>query len=99
MMGVPAVTLRWPTLVGRLSASILTTLGLTDWIAQTPEQYVEIAWQKAQNLTTLADLRQRLRPLFSASVIGDGQAYVKAVEQEYRQLWQKWCVARQEAVK
>ena len=48
MMGVPAVTLRWPTLVGRLSASILTTLGLSDWIAETPEQYVEIARQKAQ---------------------------------------------------
>ena len=91
MMGVPVITLRWPTLVGRLSASILTTLGLTDWIAETAEQYVEIAVQKAQDLTALADLRQRLRPIFTSSIIGDADAYVRAVEQEYRTLWREWC--------
>jgi predicted O-linked N-acetylglucosamine transferase (SPINDLY family) len=97
MMGVPVVTLRWPTLVGRLSASILTTLGLADWIAETPEQYVEIAIQKAQALPALAALRKELRGIFASSIIGDSHAYVKAVEQQYRQLWREWC-ARQGTV-
>lgn len=91
MMGVPIVTLRWPTLVGRLSASILTTMGLTDWIAETPEQYIEIACQKAQDLSALADLREKLRSRLTASIIGDSAAYVRAVEHEYRILWQRWC--------
>ncbi|MFA6310852.1 MAG: tetratricopeptide repeat protein [Sterolibacterium sp.] len=95
MMGVPVVTLRWPTVVGRLSASILTTLGLTDWIAETPDAYVSLARQKAEDLVALADLRQRLRPLFGASVIGDPAAYVVAVEQEYRTLWRRWCTRDQ----
>jgi protein O-GlcNAc transferase len=91
MMGVPVITLRWPTVVGRLSASIMTTLGLTDWIAETQEQYVELAIQKATDLQSLAELRQQLRGIFTSSVIGDQVAYARAVEQEYRQLWREWC--------
>ncbi|MDD5328411.1 MAG: tetratricopeptide repeat protein [Sulfuricella sp.] len=90
MMGVPVVALRWPTLGGRLSASILTTLGLTDWIAETQEQYVELAIRKAQDLTALAALRRRMRDIFTTSVVGDPQAYVRAVEREYRQLWREY---------
>ena len=91
MMGVPVVTLRWPTLVGRLSASILTTLKLTDWIAETPEQYVEIAVNKARGLESLTELRQQLRALLTSSIIGDTKAYVAEVEREYRTLWREWC--------
>ncbi|MEN6630186.1 MAG: tetratricopeptide repeat protein, partial [Sulfuricella sp.] len=90
MMGVPIVALRCPTFAGRVSASILTTLGLTDWIAETPEQYLEIVIQKARDLVTLADIRRNLRDQFTASAIGNADAYVKAVETEYRQFWQEW---------
>jgi len=92
LMGVPVVTLRWPTLSGRTSASILTILCLTDWIAWNPEQYVEIAVRKTQNISALAELRQQMRTHFTSSIIGDADAYVSAVEQEYRQLWREWCV-------
>ncbi|MCX7177011.1 MAG: hypothetical protein NT159_24445 [Proteobacteria bacterium] len=91
MMGVPVVTRRWPTQLGRASASMLTTLGLTDWIAESTEQYVVIAREKSRDITALAELRGRLRPRFTASVIGDASAYVKAVEEEYRTLWREWC--------
>ena len=90
-MGVPVVTLNWPTLGGRVSSSILTTLGLTDWIAKSSEQYVEIALKKASDLRALSELRQRLRSIFTSSVIGDQAAYVRAVEREYRTLWREWC--------
>jgi predicted O-linked N-acetylglucosamine transferase (SPINDLY family) len=90
-MSVPVITLRRPTIAGRLSASILTTLGLTDWIAESPEQYVAIAARKAADLAALASLRKNLRPLFESSVIGNPQAYVQAVEKEYRQIWREWC--------
>lgn len=90
MMGIPVITLRWHTLVGRISASILTTLGLTDWIAETPEQYIELAIQKAHDLVALARLRGQMRDIFTGSVIGNPQAYAQAVEKEYRQLWQEY---------
>lgn len=97
MMGVPVVSLRWPTIVGRLSASILTTLGLTDWIAETPEQYIQLAIQKTQNLRVLSDLRQQLHSIFASSIFGNTDAYVRIVEQEYRQLWRKWCECQKTA--
>jgi protein O-GlcNAc transferase len=90
MMGVPVITLRWPTLAGRVSASILTTLGLTDWIAETQEQYVNLAIQKAKDLQHLAELRQQLRSIFTSSILGDQVAYARGVEQEYRHLWRQW---------
>jgi hypothetical protein len=36
-------------------------------------------------------LRASLRERLDASAIGDNQAYVSAVESQYRQLWQRWC--------
>jgi len=96
MMGIPVVTLHWNTIVGRLSASILTTLGMIDWIATSPQQYVEIAVQKARDLTALQSLRASLRGQLITSPIGNSAIYVAAVEQEYRTLWQRWC-SRQNA--
>jgi len=92
MMGVPVITLKWPTLVGRLSASFLTTLGLNDWIATTKDEYVEIAVRKVQVLPALNELRQNLRQKFTQSIIGDSKTYVATVEREYRMLWGEWCV-------
>jgi protein O-GlcNAc transferase len=98
LMGVPVITLRWPTFGGRTGASILTTLGLTDWIAETPEQYVEIARQKAADLHALAELRQQMRERLMTSILCDADAYARVVEQEYRQLWQEWCAASKGSV-
>jgi predicted O-linked N-acetylglucosamine transferase (SPINDLY family) len=97
MMGVPVITLNWPMLTGRLSASLMTTLGLTDWIAQTQQEYVEMAVQKAADLQSLSALRGKLRRIFLASIVGDQKAYVSRVEQEYRQLWREWCASNGEA--
>lgn len=91
MMGVPVVTLRWPTVPGRLSSSILTTLGLEDWIAESEDEYVELAVRKAGDLRGLAELRGQLRYRLQESIIGDGEAYVREVEKEYRKLWREWC--------
>ena len=94
MMGVPVVTLSWPTIVGRLSASCMNTLGLNGWIANTQDQYVAIAIEKAKDLVQLAELRKTLRARLLNSVLGDANAYAAAVEIEYRTLWKKWCESK-----
>ena len=91
MMGIPVVALCGTTFAGRGSASILTVLGLTDWIAPTQHRYVEIATQKAGDLAALADMRQQLRRRFTASLLGDTEAYARVAEQQYRELWRAWC--------
>ncbi len=91
MMGVPMVSLCWPTTSGRVSASILTALGLTDWIARTEQEYEQLAIKKAMDLQSLSALRCELRNIFNLSVIGDQLAYTRSVEREYRSLWREWC--------
>ncbi len=95
MMGVPMVSLRWPSLTGRISASIMTALNLTDWIAETEEEYVELALLKAKDLESLSALRQHLRDILESSVVGDQVAYARVAEHEYRTLWREWCEKRE----
>ena len=55
-MGVPVITLAGRTAVGRGGVSILSNVGLTELIAQTPEQYVAIAVELAGDRARLAAL-------------------------------------------
>jgi protein O-GlcNAc transferase len=93
-MGVPVITLVGRTPVGRGGASILANLGLPDLIAQTPQQYIQIATDLAQNPTRLADLRQTLRSRMQSSPLMDAPRFARNVEAAYRQMWRTWCANR-----
>jgi protein O-GlcNAc transferase len=95
-MGVPAVTLTGDRIVGLLGPSFLTTLGLSDFVATTPDAYVEIAVRAAGDIDRLAALRAGLRERMRASVLCDHAAYTRAVEAAYRAMWRRW-VERQPA--
>lgn len=94
-MGVPCVTLLGDRVIQRTSASILTTLGLSDFVAMTREEYID----RAVALVTterarLAEIRGSLRERLRTSPIMDG--YVDRVEDAYRQLWRDYCVKETE---
>jgi predicted O-linked N-acetylglucosamine transferase (SPINDLY family) len=90
-MGVPVVTLRGQRFAGRMVASVLTCLGLTDQIAETPEEYRRLAVQLANDLPRLAELRARLRPMMIQSPLCDGTAFTRGLEEAYRWMWHHWC--------
>ena len=90
-MGVPVVAIRWPTLVGRISAAIETVVGIPDWVADTADGYVQLAAKKSSDIDGLVRLRKNLRGMFFSSPIGDQKIYVDAVEQKYREVWRRWC--------
>jgi predicted O-linked N-acetylglucosamine transferase (SPINDLY family) len=89
-MGVPVLTLYGDRTWGRISASVLTRLGLSDWVARTPEEYVENAARQAADLPALAALRGGLRGRLMAG-LGDGPRFTRALEDAYRALWRRWC--------
>src|SRR5262245_63142495 len=74
-MGVPVITLRGDRHAGRVGASLLTQIGLTDLIANSIEEYVEIALALAGNSGRLDDLRRTLRPRMKASPMCDQGAF------------------------
>ncbi|MGD0767293.1 MAG: tetratricopeptide repeat protein [Tepidisphaeraceae bacterium] len=89
-MGVPVITLVGKTVVGRAGLSQLTNLGLPELIAQTPEQYVQIATDLAGDLPRLAELRRTLRGRMQASPLMDAPRFARNVEAAYRQMWRNW---------
>ena len=94
-MGVPVITLAGTLPVGRTGVTLLNQLGLNEWIAQTPQQYVQLAARLAGDLPRLAELRQNLRQMLSKSILMDAPRYVRGLESAYRSAWQKWCASVQ----
>jgi predicted O-linked N-acetylglucosamine transferase (SPINDLY family) len=91
-MGVPLVTLRGRTIQGRLSASILTSIGRPDWIAETPAEYVSIIERLLADPAARDAARAGLRDAVRRSAVGDAAGYARAVEARYREVWTEWCV-------
>jgi predicted O-linked N-acetylglucosamine transferase (SPINDLY family) len=90
-MGVPVVTLAGTAHISRVSASLLTHLGMPEWIGDSPERYANIASDLVRNVSALAEIRKNLRSRMKASPLMDGPRLARAVEQAYREMWRAWC--------
>jgi predicted O-linked N-acetylglucosamine transferase (SPINDLY family) len=66
-------------------------LGLPELIAPSPEQYVRIAAELANDLPRLANLRATLRDRMQASPLMDAPRFARNIEAAYREMWQRWC--------
>jgi predicted O-linked N-acetylglucosamine transferase (SPINDLY family) len=91
-MGVPVLTLRGRTHAGRMVASVLAAVGLTDLIAEDPDAYRANAVRLAADVPGLAALRARLRSRMASSPLCDGIGFTRALEEAYRHLWRRWCL-------
>jgi protein O-GlcNAc transferase len=90
-MGVPVVTLYGERYAGRMAASALTAVGLTELIARSPEEYVAIAADWAADVDRLVRLRAGLRERMRTSPLCDGEGFTRSLEDAYRTLWRRWC--------
>jgi protein O-GlcNAc transferase len=90
-MGVPVVT--WPgeTFASRHSLSYLSSVGLTETIAGSREEYVEIAARLAADLPQLAEIRAGLRPRMAASPLCDGKRFAANLLSTLQGVWRNWC--------
>ena len=89
-MGVPVITLRGKTAVGRSGVTLLNSVGLTELVARSADEYVELAKQLAGDLPRLEKLRTGLRQRMLASPLTDGPRFARSVEAAYRQMWRNW---------
>jgi protein O-GlcNAc transferase len=90
-MGTPVLTLPGTRSVSRSATSILSVLGLRDWIAASPEEYVARAVAFAADPGQLAGLRGSLRGRMRASPLMDEPRFARDMEALYRQMWRSWC--------
>lgn len=82
-MGVPVISLAGRVHAARVGASLLTHTGLPDWIAATPDDYVQLAVHAAHDLLRLAPLRQALRERLRASPLCDAARFTRGLEDAF----------------
>ncbi len=92
-MGVPLITLAGQSFVSRMGVTILTNAGLPELIAYTTEKYIELVVDLAQDRARLKKIRHNLRDRFSSSPAMDQKSFTQDMEEAYRGMWRKYCVA------
>ena len=86
-MGVPVVTLQSIGETGRCSASYLRGLGLEDLVADSVEDYCNIAQRLASEPARLQRIRATLRESMSRSPMLQADETTRAVERAFREMW------------
>jgi predicted O-linked N-acetylglucosamine transferase (SPINDLY family) len=86
-MGAPVLATVGETSVSRSAASILTALGLEDWIAPSVDEFVELAVARASDREALLAVRGGLRARLSDSLLTELPRYTRDLEAAYRSMW------------
>jgi len=90
-MGVPVVTLGGDRFCSRHSITHLTSVGLTELVADGLAQYLDIAASLASDRNRLRRLRAELRERMAASPLCDGARFARNFEAALRTMWRDWC--------
>lgn len=81
--GVPVITRKSRALASRMGESVMTNLGLADWVTDSAATYVDRAVEAAQDVETLKRFRKEARQRFFGSALGNGALYASDVEDFY----------------
>jgi protein O-GlcNAc transferase len=90
-MGVPVVTTRGTLHAGRVGASLLTTIGCPELIANDEDDYIRIARDLANSADRLAHYRTTLRERMQRSPLLDAPSFSRGLETALRHMWAHYC--------
>lgn len=92
-MGTPVVTFEGQSHAGRVGATLLHRIGLSELVARDREGYIETASALGRDLSRLARIRQGLREKLLKSPVADGARLARELEAAYREMWIRYCGA------
>ena len=90
-MGVPVITFAGNTHASRTGVSLLSNVGLAEFIARTHEAYLETAVYLASDMERLRLLRKRLRDIVASSPLAEARRFTQNLEICYRRMWERYC--------
>jgi predicted O-linked N-acetylglucosamine transferase (SPINDLY family) len=90
-MGLPVITLAGRTHVARVGASLMSSVGLSECVANSEEEYVATAVDMAAGPARLQTLRAGMRDRMRRSPLMDAARFVRNLEAAYRRMWRRWC--------
>lgn len=89
--GLPVLTCAGDLHCSRLGASLLAAVGLEEFAASSPQEYVDRAVAMEDRVDHLAALRSGMRDRIRSSPLTDGPRLARSVETAYRAMWKAWC--------
>lgn len=89
-MGVPLVAVEGDWMGGRMSSTILRSLGKAEWVAQGEDEYVDIVARLARDVAGRTSLRRTQRALMAASPLCDADAMARTLEDAFEQMFDRW---------
>ena len=91
LMGVPVASVAGDRPFERSGVSLLTTLGLQDWIADSLEALPALVQKRLADPARLARLREELPARMRASALMDAPRFARNLEALYREAWRRHC--------
>ena len=88
--GLPVLTLKGKTFPGRVSASLLNAIGLSELITSTQEEYEALAIELAMNPQKLADIKLKLASNRLTTPLFDSPLFTKNLEAAYIQMYERY---------
>lgn len=92
--GIPVVTLKGKHFASKVSASILTAVGLPELIARTCEEYEQIALRLANYPEKLDELRKKLAKNRLKKPLFDTPRFVMNLETAYEAMWKTFLAGK-----
>jgi protein O-GlcNAc transferase len=89
-MGVPVVTLLGDRMASRVSASMLTSLGRTEWIATSEDDYVAKVLDLARAADLRDSLRRSLRDEMRRSALCDASSLATCLEEAFLEMYRRY---------
>lgn len=90
-MGVPVLTLSGPSARQSQCAGVLRRVGLDEWVAGDPQDFVRRAVDWAGRLDELAQLRAGMRERLRVSPLRQPETVARGLEAALRKMWRRWC--------
>ena len=90
-MGVPVISRAGVTAAGRAGLGILSTVQMSELVAEDDERFIAIAAELAEGYAERSELRRTLRDRMRCSPLMDGRRFAKNMETAYRRMWLEWC--------
>ncbi|MCM2491694.1 tetratricopeptide repeat protein [Burkholderia glumae] len=90
-MGVPTLTIRGGTLASRAGAVWMSSVGLEQFVADSPDDFVARGIALANDVQGLAAVRRGLRDRCRQSPGFQPERIANAVSDAFRMAWRRWC--------
>ncbi|MBT6433312.1 MAG: hypothetical protein HOK28_09485 [Deltaproteobacteria bacterium] len=86
-MGIPVITHSGDFFASRISSTYLRNIGREDWVAKSPEEYIDKAVKTAQDHQGLQEFKNHCRETLEGSLITDHKLLTTLLESRLNQIY------------